>query len=144
MPTFNLVFEYQLIVSEILTHLSRQKRAEGNSLSDEKGPQDLGQVVAWVINHLVLYFFSFFPHFKYNLGVQRYIIRSMLLLVSKVDTFFSSNKLLMILREGWDIGLFISPVLESFCFLTRKFNDWLVHHVKCPNISINHCNLQNG
>ena len=36
MPTFNWVFEYQPIESEILTQPSVYKRAENNLLADEK------------------------------------------------------------------------------------------------------------
>ena len=54
-PTFNWVCD-QLIASEILTQLSRYKRAESNLLSDKKGPHNLGQVVVWVI-HLYLYIY---------------------------------------------------------------------------------------
>ena len=64
--TFNYVFEYQPIASEILTQPSRYKRAESNLLADEKGPQDRGQVAAFV-KHLYLL------HLLYN---------TMLLLVS--------------------------------------------------------------
>ena len=51
MPTFNWVFKYQSIASEILTKPSRYKRAESNLLP-------LGQVFVWVIQyniHLYLY-----------------------------------------------------------------------------------------
>ena len=36
--TFNLVFEYQPIVSEISIELRCYKKAESNLLADEKGP----------------------------------------------------------------------------------------------------------
>ena len=49
MPTFNCVFEYQLIASEILTQPSYYKRAESNLLSDGEVPQHWIQVVVTVI-----------------------------------------------------------------------------------------------
>ena len=42
LPTFNWIFEYQPIASEILTQPSRYKRAESNLLADEKGPWKRG------------------------------------------------------------------------------------------------------
>ncbi len=57
-PTFNWGLEYQPIESYILTQPSRSKRAESNLLADEKGPQDRGQVVVWVIHLYLLHLFE--------------------------------------------------------------------------------------
>ena len=54
MPSLN--YEYQPIASEILTQLSRYKRAEGNLLADEKDLHHLGQAVVWV-KHIFLYIY---------------------------------------------------------------------------------------
>ena len=48
----NAVFEYQPITPEIVTQLSRYKRADTNFVADGKGFQHLGQV------HLYLYIYS--------------------------------------------------------------------------------------
>ena len=48
-PSFNWVFEYQPIASEISTQPSRYNRAESNLLADEKDPHHLEKVVVWVI-----------------------------------------------------------------------------------------------
>ena len=63
MPTFNCIFENQLIASGILTQLCRYKRAESNLLSDEKGPQQ-GDPGSCLVIHL---YFSF-ATIKKNFG----------------------------------------------------------------------------
>ncbi len=40
LPTYNGVFEYQPVTSEILTQPSRYNRGENNLLADENGPQN--------------------------------------------------------------------------------------------------------
>ena len=55
-PTFNCVFEYQPIASEILKQPSRYKSAKSNLLADEKGPHHWNQVVFLAI-HLYLYIY---------------------------------------------------------------------------------------
>ena len=51
--TFNWVFEYQPIASDMITQPSCFKMADRNLLADEKGPHYMGQVVVWFI-HLLL------------------------------------------------------------------------------------------
>ena len=57
--TFNRVFEYQSIASEILKQPSRYNRTESNLIADEKGPHDWNQLVVWVI-HLYVYIYCKF------------------------------------------------------------------------------------
>ena len=56
MSTFNWVFEYQPIASQILTQPSRYKRAESNLFSYEKDLQHLNQVDIWILyTYLYIY-----------------------------------------------------------------------------------------
>ena len=52
LSTFNWVFEYQPIASDILTQPNSYKRVESNLLADEKGPQRLSHAVVWIIHLL--------------------------------------------------------------------------------------------
>ena len=51
--SFIWVFQYQPLASSLLTQPSRYENVENNLQADEKGLQDMGQVVVWVI-HLYL------------------------------------------------------------------------------------------
>ena len=52
-----------------------------------------------------------------------------------------------LLSEKGDFGMFITIVPKFFFFATLgtfiEFN-WLIHQVKCPNVSTTNSNLQNG
>ena len=51
-PSFNWVFEYESIATEMLIQPSRYKRAENNLQADEIGPLQWIQIVVWIIIYL--------------------------------------------------------------------------------------------
>ena len=62
--TFNWVFENQPMASEILTQLSRYKRAEINFIADEKSPYH-GDPGSYLVMHLYCKFIIYKITIKY-------------------------------------------------------------------------------